>query len=288
MTGRVLLYCFGTAGSASGVCSEDNVGDTVADLVLGKPDMTTGFDEAFCESPTASTLCLPYDIASDPQRSRVIVTDQNLPTRGSRILVYEYPLSSSMPASKVIGIPSGRFDTYEPSKHGACWGGPADGQPCDYVEPYGARAGSGAKTCVGGPRLRTPCSDSSDCPKGTCGCPPPGVCDYARTLQSVTMIDGVAVHPTRDILYVGKGPHMLEYRGPLQSGMRAERIGGFTTPHRFNAGSTGYTECQWDRLDGGLAFDADDNLYVPQGGAEDFAAVLIVADPAADNDDTIQ
>jgi hypothetical protein len=196
-------------------------------------------------------------------------------------LVYDYPLANGMAASTVIGVPSGRFDTYEGSKHGACWGGPADGQPCNYIEPQGAPAGSGPKTCVGGSKAHVSCTDAADCPKGACGCPSPGICDYARSLASVTSIDAVAVHPVHDIVYVGKGPHIFEYRGPLQSGMRAERIGGFTTPHRFNGGSTGYTECQWDRLAGGLAFDADGNLYVPQGGAEDFAAVLIVADPAA-------
>jgi len=30
-----------------------------------------------------------------------------------------------------------------------------------------------------------------------------------------------------------------------------------------------------------IRFDADRNLYVPQGGAEDFSAVLILKDPAA-------
>jgi hypothetical protein len=98
-------------------------------------------------------------------------------------------------------------------------------------------------------------------------------------LASVTSVDALAKHPELDILYVGKGPHMHEYRGPLASGMRATRAGGFTVPRNFNRGSTGYTECQWDRLGGGLAFDADGSLYVPQGGAEDFSAVLILSDP---------
>jgi len=120
-----------------------------------------------------------------------------------------------------------------------------------------------------------------DCKGGTCGCPTPGVCDFSRSLASVTSVDALAIHPDLDILYAGKGPHVFEYRGPLKSGMAATRVGGFTTPHNFYRGSTGYTECQWDRLAGGLAFDADRNLYVPQGGAEDFSAVLILKDPAA-------
>jgi hypothetical protein len=123
------------------------------------------------------------------------------------------------------------------------------------------------------------CNADADCERGTCGCQAPGVCDFSRSLASVTSVDALALHPELDVLYVGKGPHVLEYRGPLTSGMRAERAGGFTVPRNFHRGSTGYTECQWDRLGGGLAFDAAGNLYVPQGGAEDFAAVLIVADP---------
>lgn len=281
-TGRVLLYCFGAEGSASGICKRDNAGDAVADLVLGKPDMTTdGSRPSFCASPTASTLCRPYDVVSDPGRARVIVSDQIVENRGARVLVYEYPLVDGMAASAVIGIPSGRFDTYGPSQYGACWRGPGNGKACGYVEPAGAPPGTGGKTCVGGPRAHAACNASADCPRGTCGCPSPGVCDYSRSLAGVTAANALALHPTLDLLYVGKGPHIHEYRGRLKSGMRAERAGGFTVPHNFHPGSTGYTECQWDRLGGGLAFDADNNLYVPQGGAEEFTAVLILADPGA-------
>jgi len=280
-TGRVLLFCFGAPGSASEVCKPDNTGDAVADLVLGKPDLTSGFSAASCESPTASSLCQPYDVVSDPGRSRVIISDQNVSKNAGRVLLYEYPLANGMAASKVIGIPSGRFDDYEASKYGVCWGGPSDGQPCDYVEAMGVRAGTSPKTCVGGSKPHSECSSEADCSGGTCGCKSPGVCDFSRSLASVTSVDALAIHPKVDILYAGKGPHVLEYRGPLESGMRAERVGGFTVPHNFHRGSTGYTECQWDRLGGGLAFDADGNLYLPQGGAEDFAAVLVVADPVA-------
>lgn len=281
-SGRVLLFCFGPPGSASGICNAENVGDAVADLVLGKPDMSTdGSVRTFCSSPSAATLCRPYDVVSDPRRRRVIVSDRSLDTGGSRVLVYEYPLANGMPASKVIGIPSGRFDTYEPSRYGACWGGEGEGRPCNYTEPAGAPPGTGPKTCVGGRRAHRPCRAAEHCPGGTCGCPPPGICDYARTLASVTAADALALHPELDVLYVGKGPHVLEYRGPLASGMRAARVGGFTVPHNFHAGSTGYTECQWDRLGGGMAWDADGHLYVAQGGAEDFSAVLVVADPVA-------
>jgi len=196
-----------------------------------------------------------------------------------RVLVYRYPLANGMAASAVIGIPNGRFDTYEPSKYGVCWGGPSDGQPCDYVEGVGVRAGTSPSTCVGGAKAHTECSADADCEGGVCGCEAPGVCDFSRSLASVTSVDALAQHPELDILYVGKGPHLHEYRGPLASGMQATRAGGFTVPRNFNRGSTGYTECQWDRLGGGLAFDADGDLYVPQGGAEDFSAVLILADP---------
>lgn len=279
--GRVLLYCFGAAGSASGVCTKDNIADAVADLVLGKTDMQTKAEAPSpCTSPTASTLCRPYDVVSDPGRSRVIVSDQ-ADNRGARVLVYAYPLADGMAASTVIGIPTGRFDAYEPSTYGACWGGAAEGKACRYVEPAGAPPGTGKRTCVGGARAHAPCGGLADCPRGTCGCPSPGVCDYARSLDGVTAADALALHPTLDILYVGKGPHLHEYRGPLKSGMRAERAGGFTVPHNFNSGSTGYTECQWDRLGGGLAFDAANSLYVPQGGAEEFTGVLILADPGA-------
>jgi hypothetical protein len=269
----------GAPGGAAGICNDKNSGDTVADLVLGQPDFTKPFDPKRCDAPTASSLCQPYDVVSDPERSRIIVSDQYSDANAGRILVYKYPLANGMKASAVIGIPSGRFDDYSASKVGVCRGGRDEGKPCDYVEPNGVPAGSGAKTCVGGPTPHAECTDDSACKGGKCGCARPGVCDFSRSLASVTSVDALALHPKLDILYAGKGPHVLEYHGPLESGMAAKRAGGFTVPHNFHLGSTGYTECQWDRLGGGLAFDADNNLYVPQGGAEDFSAVLIVADP---------
>lgn len=278
-TGRVLLFCFGSPGSASGICEAKNTGDTVADLVLGKPDFDAGYNAEVCESPTASTLCQPYDVVSDPARQRVIISDQRVASNAGRVLIYEYPLTNGMAATGVIGIPSGRFDTYEPSRYGVCWGGPSEGVPCDYVELNAVPAGSSPKTCVGGSAAHSECAKDADCEGGVCGCRSPGVCDFSRSLASVTSVDALAVHPTQDVLWVGKGPHVLEYRGPLKSGMRATRAGGFTVPHNFHRGSTGYTECQWDRLGGGFAFDGEDNLYVPQGGAEELAAVLILADP---------
>lgn len=280
-SGRVLLFCFGAAGTADGICQAKNRGDAAADLVLGQPKLTTPFDPKQCDSPTAASLCQPYDVVSDPKRKRVIVSDQKATSNAGRVLVYSYPLADGMKASAVIGIPDGRLDTYEPSKFGACSGGAGEGKPCSYIEFNGVPARTSRMTCVGGDAPDEECSKDGDCKGGTCGCPAPGVCDYSRSLASVTSVDAVSIHPDLDILYAGKGPHMLEYLGPLKSGMAATRVGGFTTPHNFYRGSTGYTECQWDRLAGGLAFDAERNLYVPQGGAEDFAAVLILKDPAA-------
>jgi DNA-binding beta-propeller fold protein YncE len=278
--GRVLLYCFGPEGSASGVCSVENRGDTSADLVLGKPDLNTGFATQLCEAPGAATLCRPFDVVSDPVGKRVFVSDQHHVEHAGRILIYKYPLADGMPATKVIGIPNGRFNSYEPSMHGVCAGGPDAGRPCAYVEPQGASPASGRRTCVGGKREHAACEDDAACPGGHCGCAGMSYCDYSRSLQTVTSVDALALHPRRDVLYVGKGPHILEYRAPFESGMSASRVGGYTVPHNFHAGSTGYTECQWDRLAGGLAFDAEDNLYVPQGGAENFTGVIVLADPA--------
>jgi hypothetical protein len=51
---------------------------------LGKSDFAATTVTS-CASPTASTLCRPYDVVSDPSRKRVIVSDQKESDNAGRV-----------------------------------------------------------------------------------------------------------------------------------------------------------------------------------------------------------
>jgi sugar lactone lactonase YvrE len=73
-------------------------GDTTADRVFGQPDFNHNNDNH--SSPNATGLDNPFGVALDGQ-GRLFVPDTN----NNRVLEYDAPLASGMPANRVFGQP---------------------------------------------------------------------------------------------------------------------------------------------------------------------------------------
>jgi hypothetical protein len=102
---RVLAFCHKSA-AMTGLCTDENSGDDIADLVLGQVDFES-HDVAGCNTPTSSTLCYPQDVFHDLARKRLFVVDAT-PAHGgfARILVYTGKLQrAGKAASSVLGAP---------------------------------------------------------------------------------------------------------------------------------------------------------------------------------------
>ncbi len=295
---RVLLFCQ-TPGTLGGLCTAQNASDTIADLVIGKPDFRTGVSPDDCLHPTATSLCRPRDVINDVGRSRLIVSDgaqlcvggpndglacareaDCLPggmcgAKGGRVLVYPYPLRNGAAATVSIG---GTLTSYDQSHRAVCTGGPHAGAVCASVlEELRQGTSSRGEHCLGADDFKA-CTADNDCPQShACGCQG-GYCDWSKTFHGSP--GGLALHPTRDILWVGRGAGALEFVGPLTNDSRAHRVGGENTAHAFWNGGSGYISCQWNYGGGGLEFDPSGDLYIMNGGdSENVSAVFVVSDP---------
>lgn len=264
--GRVLLFCHAanTVDAAGGgfVCGEDESGDAVADLVLGRVSFEETFSETACTTPNGATLCQPWDITFDPTRNRVIVGDRDATLYGrGRTLVYAAPFSNGMAARYVLGIPSNSLTTYIGSNAGFCNGGPRAGNDCNGTDS----------------ELQGEVSEA--CGRG-------GHCDWSRSFPG----GAVEFDARHDVLYVDHGGSTAEilyhrYPEPTPSpgtGVRMGRVFGATNEATYDSQGIGYTACQWARQYGQMSMDADGNLWAQQGSivGEHNPGVVVLLDPA--------
>lgn len=294
---RVVLYCNAPGYTVCGtdvdhntcLCTPLNAGDAVQDLVLGQSTFTTATNN--CNSPSASTLCLPLDVVlfDNGTTKQIIVSDtrrepvQNVIEHG-RILIYNYAgatlPANGMAASVVLGSVNGAFDNYGDNcgeRHtcahpwGYCTGGSDAWKPCDYTEELRQGAGgSVALTCVNDDGSQTgswgqSCTTDANCGAGShCGCAGTGAyCSWAREMH--VYLGGLDHHPTKEVLWAQVANHLIEYTGPFTSGMPASRIAGARTmadtePQSQSCGMCG----SWS----GVSYDDIGNLYSVNGCPE--------------------
>lgn len=318
--GRILVYCnvadslcTNPADNTTCICrsSLNNHLDNTADAVLGKPDFVTGLNNGVgvddCTTPTASTLCNPFDVIDDPRNKRIIVADSPLEgiyrqcgynaasnaggscdddsdcgstsgacryQRGGRILIYSYAdtkLTNGEAAAAVLGNPSGSFTTYAGSTYGYCVGGDDAGDLCNYSNYHQeGESGELSKTCIAGTtNIHEGCSVDADCGTGgKCGCGGTGAwCNWKKTGG---LAHSLAYYPESDRLYSTRGSQLVEWRGPFTSGMEFNRIVGGDTPAYFGAG---YISCQTNIHEAGIEVNESGDLYGMNGGIEKLAGI---------------